>query len=97
MQTNPLSPEQEFQEARTIQTYDQYAKSWVNDHTRADDYAAILAKLKELVPAGDVIDVGCGGGQGADILAPLSYTYLGVDASAGMNCRGKTPAPRAHV
>lgn len=74
----------ENQERATVQTYDKYAASWANDHDTAVDYSSIISKLKELRPRGTVIDIGCGSGQDAELLAPVDYEYLGIDAAAGM-------------
>lgn len=71
------------QEDRTIQTYDKYAQSWVTDHPQ-DDYRTILARIKNLVPHGSVLEVGCGGGQDAEMLMAAGYDYLGTDAAKGM-------------
>ena len=71
------------QEDETIRTYDKYADSWANDHPQ-DDYRTILTQLKQLMPHGSMLEVGCGGGQDADMLIAAGYDYLGTDASNGM-------------
>ena len=71
------------QEDQTIQTYHKYAESWAVDHPLAD-YGSILAKLKELLPHGSVLEIGCGSGQDSEMLMQAGYDYLGTDAAQGM-------------
>jgi SAM-dependent methyltransferase len=71
-------------EAKTIQTYDTTALHWAKNHTVVNDWEETAAQFKELLPAGKIIEIGCGGGRDAAELIRLGYDYFGTDASAGM-------------
>ena len=56
-------------------------------------WAAI--KLKQLLPSGTILEIGCGGGRDAAELIDQGYEYVGTDASAGMIEAAKAEVPSA--
>jgi 2-polyprenyl-3-methyl-5-hydroxy-6-metoxy-1,4-benzoquinol methylase len=71
-------------ESKTIETYDATAHHWTRTHMRVNEWEWAAGKLKQLLPSGRVLEIGCGGGRDASELINLGYEYLGTDASIGM-------------
>jgi 2-polyprenyl-3-methyl-5-hydroxy-6-metoxy-1,4-benzoquinol methylase len=86
---------QHEQESKTIQTYDTTAHHWAKAHAADNDWLWAAEHLKQLLPQGDLLEVGCGGGRDAAVLSQLGYGYLGTDASAGMVAVAQAQVPQA--
>jgi SAM-dependent methyltransferase len=50
-----------------------------NDHLALEQPSAWVARFAALIPAGEVLDVACGGGRHARLLACLGYRVTAVD------------------
>lgn len=74
-------------EEATIQTYDNNAAVWAEQHNfdlSNNSFADALSEFYELVADGSsVLEIGCGGGRDAAELVK-HYDYMGTDASEGM-------------
>jgi len=70
-------------EELTRLSYDRIASMWEAGHQKPF-WQPEFAKLKKLLLAGRVIEVGCGAGRDAEELVKLGYDYLGTDISAAM-------------
>lgn len=71
------------EERITKRSYDRVAADWESRHQKPfwqDEFQ----KLKKLLPAGTIIEVGCGTGRDAKKLIELGYKYKGVDISEAM-------------
>lgn len=71
-------------EAKTIETYDRTAHIWSVDHATRNDWKGEAERLKQWLPAGSILEIGCGGGRDAKELMRLGYDYYGTDASRSM-------------
>ncbi|MDQ2701031.1 MAG: class I SAM-dependent methyltransferase [Actinomycetota bacterium] len=71
------------QEAHFDEIADQYDES-LPPHVVEHYLAKRIAYIRELLPSGSVLDVGCGTGVVATRLADAGYDVTGVDPSAGM-------------
>ena len=70
-------------ETKTVQTYDATAGNWSKSRMQ-DEWEPVRRKFKKFLPAGKILEIGCGGGRDAAALTRAGYDYLGTDASAGM-------------
>jgi len=68
-------------EETTIRTYNKLASEWASGHLDPDYWREEFTKFKELLPAGNLLEVGCGGGRDAKELIKLGYNYVGTDIS----------------
>jgi SAM-dependent methyltransferase len=80
-------------EAKTIANYDANAHSWTTAHAVVNHWIWAVEKLKTLLPAGKVLEIGCGGGRDAAELLLAGYDYTGTDASQGMVSVAQTNVP----
>lgn len=77
--------EQKQQELKTIQTYDNNAAAWAQTHAAVNDWEDVFEQFTNLLPSGNILEIGCGGGRDAELfIKHEGYTYLGTDASKGM-------------
>jgi len=76
----PLTP----QEEATIKTYDSIARDFAQRHGDRDFYRSELAKFKQLLPEGKILEIGCGPGKDASDLITSGYEYVGIDPSKGL-------------
>jgi SAM-dependent methyltransferase len=72
-----LTPEEEI----TRLTYDKFAAAWAAKHANGDYWVKEFKKFKKLLPAGSILDVGCGFGRDSVELIKLGYSCVGVDIS----------------
>jgi ubiquinone/menaquinone biosynthesis C-methylase UbiE len=83
-------------EEATIQTYDNNAAVWAEQHNfdlSKNTFADALKEFYGLVPDGaSVLEIGCGGGRDAAELVK-HYDYTGTDASEGMIKAAKSAVP----
>jgi 2-polyprenyl-3-methyl-5-hydroxy-6-metoxy-1,4-benzoquinol methylase len=54
----------------------------MNMHIAQDDPSAWVARFAGLIPAGRVLDLACGGGRHARLMAALGHAVLAVDRGA---------------
>ena len=74
-------------EKRIIEYYDQNAEKWrdLNGGRREVSYwVSEMARFHELLPGGQVLEIGSGAGNDAYALINLGYEYVGTDASLGL-------------
>ena len=74
-----LSPE----EQQTLESYKKIADARGKTHADQEFWRAEFEKFKKLLPSGTVVDIGCGSGRDALLLAK-EYDYVGIDASDEM-------------
>ncbi len=84
-------------EAKTIQTYDATAGQWAKSHAIVNDWAWAAKELHRLLPAGKILEIGCGGGRDAAELLGLGYEYVGTDASREMVRTARAEVPAADI
>lgn len=75
-----LTPEERL----TIATYNKQAESWSSNHASAGFWGEEMARLKELLPSGRILEIGASGSRDANELIEAGYTYLGTDISASL-------------
>jgi ubiquinone/menaquinone biosynthesis C-methylase UbiE len=71
------------EEQNTVNTYNAIAPQWVKTHALAfwnKEYRI----FQNYLPAGKIIDLGCGGGADSAWFVKNNYEYIGIDASQGM-------------
>ena len=71
-------------EHETVAFYNHNASGWAKQHTGVGFWAKEMAKFKQYLPTGAVLEIGCGSGRDAKELAALGYEYVGTDISASM-------------
>ncbi|MBI4022555.1 class I SAM-dependent methyltransferase [Candidatus Berkelbacteria bacterium] len=72
-----LTPE----ELQTIETYNQHARAWADQHNTADYWQTEFDQFQELLPKGRVVEFGAAHGRDAAQLAARGYDYLGTDVA----------------
>lgn len=80
------------EEKETIDTYNRAARQWARQRTR--HFAEFPAKLKQHLPFGKIIELGCGDGQGASEIIKEGYDYVGTDVSQALVKIAQERVPR---
>jgi SAM-dependent methyltransferase len=70
-----------LQERQTLQTYNATATSYDASHKDKAVWLVEMRRFYELLPEGNILEIGSGTGRDARILTSLGYEYTGVDAS----------------
>ncbi|MBI4039440.1 class I SAM-dependent methyltransferase [Candidatus Daviesbacteria bacterium] len=68
----------------TIDSYNLFAPEWAANHANQEFWRKELATFKRFLPAGKILEVGCGGGRDAQSLSEAGYEYTGTDISKGL-------------
>jgi ubiquinone/menaquinone biosynthesis C-methylase UbiE len=68
----------------TIYTYDTSTIDWISDHTDMYYWQAEADRYRQLLPSGNVLDVGCGFGRDCHFFTEPVYKYVGLDFSIGL-------------
>lgn len=74
-------------EQKTVSYYDRQAQQWASEHGGHGErsyWEKQMARFKELLPQGRVLEIGSGAGTDAKALINLGYGYTGTDASKGL-------------
>jgi ubiquinone/menaquinone biosynthesis C-methylase UbiE len=79
----------------TFESYEKIAPAWNDRNFIEDFWLEEYAKFKLHLPAGKVLDVGCGGGRDAVWFLKNGYDYLGVDFSPAMIAQARKACPQA--
>jgi SAM-dependent methyltransferase len=58
---------------------------------------ALLRLLRTVLPAGDVLDAGCGAGQGLELFERTARTLVGLDRFTEMAVAARQRVPSAHI
>ena len=72
------------EEQETVATYDKMADVWASEHQIPDFWGKEMRRFKKLLPKGNLLEIGAGGGRDAKELAKLGYSYAGTEISTGM-------------
>jgi SAM-dependent methyltransferase len=85
-------------EKQTVGFYDSNATAWSDAHLDGGYWKKQLNEFKRLLPAGKVLEIGCGGGRDARDLIKRGYSYTGTDISAGLlkEARKNVPGQTFH-
>jgi ubiquinone/menaquinone biosynthesis C-methylase UbiE len=75
-----LLPEEEL----TKQYYDSSANTWTSSHNTTGFWQEEMSVFNTLLPVGNILEVGSGGGRDAEDLIELGYEYVGTDISTGL-------------
>lgn len=86
---NKLLPE----EQTTIETYNKVAQIWSSSHHQSDFWAKEMKRFQKLLPAGKILDIGCGGSRDAYGLLALGFEYVGTDMSEALLSIAKKDHP----
>lgn len=68
-------------EELTQQTYEKIAVPWTQRHGQSDFWLPEFKKFQKLLPAGKIIDIGCGPGRDYALFHEAGYEYVDIDAS----------------
>lgn len=68
----------------TLGTYECYAQEWSAWHRDPQYWASRFEQFQELLPSGNVIDLGCGNALYAGFFLAAGYAYVGIDIAAAM-------------
>jgi ubiquinone/menaquinone biosynthesis C-methylase UbiE len=74
-------PDLSNDEEITKASYDADAENWAKYFDSHGGWPEELAKFKELLPSGKILDIGAGTGRDAKDLIKLGYEYTGADVS----------------
>lgn len=85
-------------EEATNNYYDTHALEWAQAHGDSDDtfWRQQMDVFHELLPTGNVLEIGSGTGRDAKALLKLGYTYTGTDISKGLLQLAQNRNPQAH-
>ena len=77
------------EEISTREAYDGRARDYLAKWQRerpggSTEVTGRLSKFRQLLPAGRILEIGCGGGRTARWFVDNGYDYLGIDFSSGM-------------
>ena len=86
-----LTPEEKL----TVATYDTNAQAWIKKHSTPGIWDKEMAIFKKLLPKGEILEIGAGGGRDAKELIALGYDYAGVDVSRGLLVEAQKLNPQA--
>ena len=79
-------------ESKTVDYYDQTANSWTESHSTPKFWGPV-EKFYQLVTAGRVLEIGCGGGRDAQDYLIDRFDYTGVDMSEGLLAEARKRNP----
>lgn len=79
-----LAASYEGAERTTTASYDAVAADWAASRADPSYWAAELERFHDLLPEGDIIEIGSGGGRDAKELIRMGYGYVGTDISTGL-------------
>ena len=82
-------------EIDTIKTYNQNASEWTVKHSTKDFWGKEMRRFHDLLPSGNILEIGCGGGRDAKELIQLGYDYIGIDVSEELLKEAKKACPNA--
>ncbi len=80
---------------KTTTTYDSHAHAYARLNDSVDVIHPLLDRFQAMVPAGRLLDVGCGHGRDAVYFTGRGYTVSGVDRSRGLLALAQRNAPGA--
>ncbi len=87
-----LSPE----EQTTLTTYQRIAKIWTQRNRKHPDYwQKQFTNFQNLLPTGQILDVGCGPGRDAEFFLGAGYKYVGIDISSELLAEATQHFPQA--
>lgn len=69
---------------KTVNTYNKIASDYSLTHFSISFWKKEFSIFKKLLPAGKIIDIGCGAGRDGVLFTDVGYKYLGIDASREM-------------
>jgi len=72
------------EEQQTLDVYKQIASEWVKTHQSEDFFRDEFELFTSLLPAGKILDIGCGFGIVGPHFMNNGYDYTGIDASDSM-------------
>lgn len=82
------------EEQKTLESYKKIAAARGKTHADPEFWRAEFEKFRRLLPSGTVVDIGCGSGRDALLLAD-EYDYIGIDASNEMLSGARDLVPAA--
>lgn len=80
----------------TRQSYDKHAAAWSSYHSIKKFWGEEFDRFYGLLPAGKLLEVGCGAGRDAKELIQHGYDYVGTDISTGLLELARKNNPQAH-
>ena len=82
-------------ELATRDAYDTHAETWMQAHNTPGFWREEMERFHRLLPAGDILEIGCGAGRDAAELRLMGYGYTGIDFSAAMIALSRARLPTA--
>lgn len=71
-------------EQTTVDNYNEFAETWAAERNTKNFWAQEITRFHELLPNGQVLEIGAGHGRDATDLIELGYDYTGTDISEGL-------------
>lgn len=72
------------EEQTTLNSYNSIATDWSAKNSDPDFWKEEFTKFSLFLPAGKILDVGCGTGRDSEYFTQHGYEYYGIDASEKM-------------
>jgi SAM-dependent methyltransferase len=79
-----LAASYEGAERTTTASYNAMAADWAASRADPNYWAAELERFHDLLPEGEILEIGSGGGRDAKELIGRGYGYVGTDISTGL-------------
>lgn len=79
-----MSVELSYPEQKTIEYYDLTAKEWAANHDSQNFWDEELGTFHNLLPSGEIIEIGVGAGRDAEKLIRMGYHYTGIEPSRSL-------------
>ena len=83
------------EELETLEAYEKLAEERIKTHQNPEFWRPQFEKFQNLLPAGRILDVGCGTGRDAILFTQAGYDYVGIDLSDKMLEQARRSVPRA--
>lgn len=82
------------EERITYDTYQRISDRWVKKHSDQDFWLSEFIEFENLLPAGSVLDIGCGAGRDRAFFTEDRYEYTGIDIAENLLLEARKQFPQ---
>jgi ubiquinone/menaquinone biosynthesis C-methylase UbiE len=82
------------EEQKTLEFYEKEGVDWAARRREPTFWLDEIAEFQQLLPKGKILEVGCGVGLEAELLAELGYQYVGTDIAKAFVAEAKRLHPK---